>query len=527
MLRKSLATALVAVFSFAAGVFGVYRGDINFDYIRRVLHYNPLLANYNRINETTVLETNQLTLDVETFSVSALEKSFASGGGAIAERGDELLIMSRTGHLYSFRNDQVTTLRAVLDNNNDAYENYARSQGYSPAPGSNVGYAGLGMRNHDLLLLHDGTLLASQTYWQTDKKCAVVRVMRLNNDQWDEVAKTSPCIGLSDKKGKPFAGHQAGGRMIEFAPGKILLTTGDFKQDGSNRVAIIDEPGVQYSKTLLVDLATGNVEVFSRGHRNPQGLLRDDKGNIWSTEHGPVGGDELNVIRQGADYGWPRATLGRDCIECDWQQNGRQAGFEQPVYAWVPSIGPSQLIQVNSFAPSWDGDLLVASMKAETLHRLRIQDGRVQFDEPVVIGDRIRDMIQLANHKIALWTDSGRLIFLSKRNQPTPSEEIIAKFPDAVRTVASECRTCHSFDPGKTPVGLVGLWGIVGSEKASTLFPGYSSALKNTGGQWTAESLDQFLADPQSTVPGTSMMYPGIKDAKTRAELVRFLAELR
>jgi cytochrome c2 len=527
LVRKILVLMIALALSFGAGILIVYSGKIDVTKVRNFLQYNPLFTSHVEVLQTGTIETNQLTLNVESFAVPALIAGFDSGGGAIIERDGGVAILTRMGKFYSFKDGQISQLAPLLANNNDSYEAFARAGGYYPGPGSNLGYAGLGMRDHDLLQMQDGTLLASQTYWKTESNCAVVRVMRLENTEWKQVAETSPCIGLSDKKGKPFAGHQAGGRMIELQPGKVLLTTGDFKHDGSSREAIVNGTDVDYGKTLLVDVATGAIQVYSSGHRSPQGLMKDHFGRVWSTVHGPVGGDELNLIQEHADYGWPRVTLGMDCEECDWQLNGRHDGFQQPVFSWVPSIGTSNLIEVIGFARSWDGDFLVASLKGESLRRLRIHDGRVQFDEAILIGDRIRDMIQLENHKIVLWTDSGHLIFLSARTDPAASDVIAARYSPELRTIVAECRACHSLDPGKVPIEKIGLWGVVGRSRAATAYPNYSEALKQVGGSWSESSLDEFLKSPQEVIKGTTMTYAGVPDANLRAELVMFLAELK
>jgi aldose sugar dehydrogenase len=524
--RAGIAIVLLSI-GLIAGFFGSTSGKIDATKIRNFLQYNPLLTSRGEVHATSSIETNQITLDVESYSLPALASGFESGGGAIIERDDGIIILTRTGKMFAFAKEAVSELPFPLDNNNATYEAYARSQGYFPGPGTNLGYAGLGMRNHDMLLLGDGSLLASQTYWKAEEHCAVLRVMRLDAKGWSSVAETAPCIPISDKKGKPFAGHQAGGRMLEMAAGQILLTTGDFKHDGSRLPAIAEGSGVHYGKTLLIDVQTGRIQIHSSGHRNAQGLTRDDAGNIWSTEHGPVGGDELNLIRQGADYGWPRATLGRDCQDCEWQQNGRQSGFEQSVHAWVPSIGISNLIQLHDFAPAWDGDLVVASLKNESLHRLRLENGNVQFDEPIVIGDRIRDIIQLRDHRIALLTDSGHLIFIKRKLEATPSEIALAAFSPDVKVAVAECKSCHTFDSGRPLASAIRLWGIVGSSRAGTPYPAYSAALKRVGGQWTEPNLDVFLRDPQAAIPGTSMAYAGVKDDETRKGLIKYLGTLR
>jgi glucose/arabinose dehydrogenase len=99
----------------------------------------------------------------------------------------------------------------------------------------------------------------------------------------------------------------------------------------------------------------------------------------------------------------------------DWplaKKVGGHDDFEMPLYAWVPSIGVSNLIQVTNFADEWDGDLLVASLWPGKLRRLRMNGDRVLYDEPIPIGDRIRDIDQMADGRIVLLTDTAKLIVL-------------------------------------------------------------------------------------------------------------------
>jgi glucose/arabinose dehydrogenase len=112
----------------------------------------------------------------------------------------------------------------------------------------------------------------------------------------------------------------------------------------------------------------------SYGHQNPQGITISANREIFSTEHGPRGGDKLNLIQSGLNYGWSKVSLGTDYPSYSWDANkkqGRHDGFEPPIYAWMPSIGISNLIEVNSFANRWNGDFLIASLKAASFYRTR------------------------------------------------------------------------------------------------------------------------------------------------------------
>src|SRR6185295_14079665 len=108
-------------------------------------------------------------------------------------------------------------------------------------------------------------------------------------------------------------------------------------------------------------------------------------------------------------------TLGVHYGSYGWPANGVATAqpFEQPVFAWVPSIGVSNLIEVANFHPAWDGDLLVASLRAQTLFRLRRDgDRRIVYSEPIVLGQRLRDIAALPDGTLVLWTDEARLLFV-------------------------------------------------------------------------------------------------------------------
>src|SRR5262249_46415968 len=156
---------------------------------------------------------------------------------------------------------------------------------------------------------------------------------------------------------------------------------------------------------------------LTSGHRNPQGLAYTKSGQLLSTEHGPRGGDELNVITEGSNYGWPNVTLGTEYDSYNWNTGsslvGSHAGYTSPLFAWMPSIAVSQLIEVDNFHQRWNRDLLVGSLKASSLYRLRLESGRVLYSEPIWIGQRIRDIAQTANGAIVLWTDDTQLLFIT------------------------------------------------------------------------------------------------------------------
>jgi glucose/arabinose dehydrogenase len=161
-------------------------------------------------------------------------------------------------------------------------------------------------------------------------------------------------------------------------------------------------------------------EVFSRGHRNIQGAaLHPGTGELWAVEHGPQGGDELNVVEAGRNYGWPLVTYGRNYgIGTRIGEEGPRPGFEQPLRHWVPtSVAPSGMAFVTGERyPGWKGSLLVGTLRAQVLLRLTLDGRKVVAEERLLQGlrERIRDVREGPDGFVYLLTDSadGRVLRL-------------------------------------------------------------------------------------------------------------------
>jgi glucose/arabinose dehydrogenase len=136
--------------------------------------------------------------------------------------------------------------------------------------------------------------------------------------------------------------------------------------------------------------------IWSFGHRNPQGLAREPKtGALWDVEHGPRGGDELNLVRPGKNYGWPRVTFGMNYDGTPITSRTEGPGFEPPVLHWTPSIAVSSIdFYAGERFPRWKGHLLLGSLAAEELRRLVIEDEKVAKQELLFKGiGRVRDVV--------------------------------------------------------------------------------------------------------------------------------------
>ena len=213
--------------------------------------------------------------------------------------------------------------------------------------------------------------------------------------------------------------HEAGGKMLEDGPDSLLIVIGNH---GRGRLS--QAPESHMGKLLRIDVGTGAAETLASGLRVPQGFARDEKGNLWWTEHGPRGGDELNLLRPGGNYGYPLVGYGVNYMTATAGMHpttaaGGHDGFVRPVFSWIPSIGVSALTENDARRfPLWRDDLLAASLTGAdggaglALFRIRRDGTKIQYVERMEIGDRIRDLAQMPDGRLALLGDVGTVRFL-------------------------------------------------------------------------------------------------------------------
>lgn len=362
-------------------------------------------------------------------------------------------------------------------------------------------------------------VVVSHQHWDSARKCFSMRVSTAELPAADAAAETgnwttlydsSPCIPASEG----FEDIETGGRLAWTADGALLLTIGDHGIKGLFGDGMLSqEPRSPYGKIIRIE-RDGRHRVFTSGHRNPQGLIRARDGRIWSTEHGPQGGDEINVIVDGRNYGWPLTSYGTQYGLEFWPlgDQGRDHGrFEEPALALLPSLGISNLIQLGGrqFA-RWDGDFLVGSLRGRTILRVRTRGDRILYSEVIAIGAQVRDLAESRDGRIVIYNGISDLVIVER-----------ADASEGERAYAP-CASCHG----------IGLNGTVNAPSLRHVFDRtigsrrgfeYSPALKGLGGRWDDERLDAFLRDPSSYAPGTTMQFPGITDPNARRALIAYL----
>ncbi|MFZ1558747.1 MAG: PQQ-dependent sugar dehydrogenase, partial [Saprospiraceae bacterium] len=167
--------------------------------------------------------------------------------------------------------------------------------------------------------------------------------------------------------------------------GEHFVNPQDITKDGGKIYRLKDD-GTIPSDNPFVNEIGAKTAIYSYGHRNPQGMTKHPvTGQIWENEHGPQGGDEINIVRKGKNYGWPVICYGINYDNTILTDKTEMPGMEQPLYYYVPSIAPSGMAFVYSDKyPDWKGNLLIGSLKFQYLERLVITDDKVTYREKIM-----------------------------------------------------------------------------------------------------------------------------------------------
>jgi glucose/arabinose dehydrogenase len=222
-------------------------------------------------------------------------------------------------------------------------------------------------------------------------------------------------------------GFHFGSRLVFARDGNLFVTTGERNlktpsQDLTNHIGkiirITPDGGVPKDNPF-VNNKDAKPEIWSWGHRNVQGaVLHPQTGKLWLTEHGPRGGDEINIPEAGKNYGWPVIGFGIDYSGAKMHESTHKEGMEQPIHHWTPSIAPSgAMFYTGDLFPAWKGNLFTGSLVFTSLYRVELNGEKFVKEEPLLeqLGDRIRDVRQAADGSIWLLTDArnGKVLRLT------------------------------------------------------------------------------------------------------------------
>ena len=505
---------------------------------------------FNGMIETNLLRFKKLLHN------SANPGNLAGFGGGICEVFGRVIGVDSQGQFFEYKKGgDISTLDISLPNNYASFESYLSQvrDAENDWRGEHIRkyFRVLGIRAKDF----DGSahIFVTYSFWHEEQKSKSIRVARLvlkdfqdysaavesvSSDRWDVLYDSSPLIPFSLKIGAswevPFNTNHSGGGMALDGENHLIVGIGDHNYDGIYNVPAPQDDVSSYGKIVRINLTTLESSQLVKGVRNPQGIFFDRYKNLWFTDQGPKGGDELNLVETNANYGWPLVTYGTQYFEHQWPLNkkqGRHEGFVGPIFAWVPSIAISGGIEIKDSPIQWDGDLLVTSLVAAQLLRLRLVDGKVKLVEPIDLGYRVRDLLQMSDGTFLIWTDKSAFIELTPSDNEIKKDLFAGLVSDQdkqlkLRELMSACRQCHSFI-GNFDKNKLSLWHVVGREIASTGYRGYSDALKAHRGSWTKDNLRAFLRDSSQFAPGTSMPSSRINDEEMLDLVVAFLERLQ
>ena len=490
--------------------------------------YNSYRGNSADTTETVI--SNRLIMNKETVFLPLSATDFAGGISAI--NGDTVLVTDRVGKLFSVKGTEITEL--ALQSPDNRVEQLRSQLGEGLLGNIEVDFNWF--RYNDILPVdHDGQqyLLASYTEWVPEQLCfqsALARIALAGSDpagwtggpeDWEVILRTEPCLEPFTS-GKGIFGLEAGGRLDRLGETTVAWSSGSYERDDRvagldfDEAALAQNEATDYGKLMEVDFLTGDMRHLARGLRNPQGVSVDAQGRVWVSDHGMRGGDELNLVFEGANFGFPVVSYGTKYNRApagNQESHMNHEGFDKPVVAFVPSIAPSSALAIDDFYYTWNGDVLVGALSG-AVHRVHIEDGRAMYVEPIPLGVRIRDMAYLSGErKIVLWSDDRRLVFLSPDSAPDPNAEfqrqLAALAPDeelheAAADTFNACLQCHGLLEGEHGAGP-SLYQVCGREPGASSFDGYSGALSSVDGVWARENLKAFLMDPEAVAPGTTM----------------------
>ena len=230
---------------------------------------------------------------------------------------------------------------------------------------------------------------------------------------------------IFQQEGPPSSGQHFGCRIVQARDGNLFLTTGDHgghRNEAQNlgnhlgKVIRVTPDGAVPPDNPFVKRPGAKPEIFSYGHRNMQGAaLHPESGKLWAHEHAARGGDEVNIVEAGKNYGWPVINYGVDYSGAKIGASTHREGMEQPIKYWIPSIAPSGMaFYTGNLFPAWRGNLFVGALAGQMLVRLEVSGEKIGTEERLLqnLRERIRDVRQGPDGALYLATDNnnGRIL---------------------------------------------------------------------------------------------------------------------
>ena len=399
----------------------------------------PFGASKIIVEKVSYLDTAYYDIEKKNYNIPSYSKY-----GAIDFLNDKLIYIQGDGQIFLFQENKNNFEFKKIEseklpiNRDEFIKKYEKVHGKARLRN---GFGIKDMMINKFDLFENTSIILSSLDYNIKNDChkislflnEFIDVNKIRLNEWKKIFSSKNCLNLNMNHKKQFYLSASGGRIVKYDENNILLSIGNFGGDGYYSSLIHSQNlNNDYGKIIKVNLKDFSSEIFSYGHRNPQGLFLIDKENIFSTEHGPKGGDELNFILKGKNYGWPIATFGTDYFkkfsDVDTTNNSHN-GYEKPIFSWGNSWAVSELIVYESnYFDKWKDNIITSSLAAQTLTRMVFNKEKksIIYFENIPIGKRIRDIIEAPNGEIVLLTDQyegvdgyndvPEIIFLTKKS---------------------------------------------------------------------------------------------------------------
>ena len=359
-----------------------------------------LLITLLLVTTQQVATANEQILDIQEKNVKSTQVE-SGRGAALAVLNDGGLLLGggeRGDTLFLHSQNKLVTIGKVLTQNERI-----RDSKFAPT---------------DIAVLSEDAntaqLLISYPQLTQNPQCVRLVVFRYEYSKKDATVQKrerwfqgKPCVAIS-------AVQHAAGRIQVIDSATAYLTTGDLGFPRINR------PAARGWLGGVFEIKANSIKQISKGHRNPQGILKIGN-NIYISEHGPRGGDELNLIKSGKDYGWPFVTYGQAYSSGDYvkpNKPGTHAGYEKPLYYWDPSVAPTELIQLPAGA-QWKAQqshIVMGTLAEQALVFIELlTPNKVGTVSSFDVGHRIRDLELMPDGNMVATTDDGKLLFITRR----------------------------------------------------------------------------------------------------------------
>lgn len=355
--------------------------------IIKVIKFNELSTKKlnNDYNTKFLPETQFVNLDFKQIKTNIQNSNFSGYANFMKIKTstfyidvfkDNLFLFYKNGESYYSKIDEINESRLNLKKIKNNLKNLSISD----------------------ILINDSKIYVTGSL-KTDENCNIFTVYESYLDiklfKFTEIFRDSNCYNFI--QGGRVQYYPKDNSILVSTAADILKNRIDLKPQDVNSLM---------GKIIKISLDnTKKYEIYSSGHRNIIGMYVDEK-VILATENGPRGGDEINLIKKGKNYGWPISSYGEEYEysyheEIFYKKNHSNFGYEEPIYSFIPSIGISEIVKIdNNFSKHWENNFLIASLYSRHIYRVSFDENylKVKYIEKIYIGERIRDMKYYNNH---------------------------------------------------------------------------------------------------------------------------------